>query len=135
MEKVLVTPAEAAELLGITRSTLSRWRREPEFPKSIQLGPQAVRFRVADILAYIDLRDARSRASEVTAPTSDPVRPWNERRQWPQNASEVLRHKLVSGPHLVGTGDLPMVLLTRNQPHLRPIHQPLSPQDAVDRRL
>ena len=64
MEKVLVTPAETAELLGITRSTLSRWRRDPEFPKAIQVGPQAVGFRVADILAYIDLRDARSGASE-----------------------------------------------------------------------
>ena len=68
MEKLLVTPAETAELLGITRSTLYRWRREPEFPKAIQLGPQAVRFRVADILAYIDLRDALSRGPHSDDP-------------------------------------------------------------------
>ena len=41
----------------------------------------------------------------------------------------------IGGSQLVGAGGLPMVLLTRSQPHLRPLHQPLPAQDAVDRRL
>ena len=41
----------------------------------------------------------------------------------------------VGGPHLVGAGGLAVVLLTRSQLHLRPLHQALPAQDAVDRRL
>ena len=65
MQAVLITTAEAAKLLGVTRSTLARWRTsDPEFPKAIQLGPQAVRFRIADVHAFIDKREALSGASE-----------------------------------------------------------------------
>ena len=41
----------------------------------------------------------------------------------------------VGGPHLVGSGGLPVVLLPRCESHLRPLHQSLPPQDAVDRGL
>ena len=41
----------------------------------------------------------------------------------------------VGRPHLVGSGGLPVVLLPRCESHLRPLHQSLSPQDAVHRGL
>jgi predicted DNA-binding transcriptional regulator AlpA len=37
---------------AISNSTLHLWQNEGYFPKSVKLGPRAVRFRVEDIRAF-----------------------------------------------------------------------------------
>ena len=49
----VLRPAQAAEALGITRSTLTRWRQRDDFPKALRLGPQAIGWRRADIESWI----------------------------------------------------------------------------------
>jgi excisionase family DNA binding protein len=52
--KLLYSPDELAELLGIAPSTLTRWRRtgDPELPY-VRLGGR-VRYRAADIERFLD---------------------------------------------------------------------------------
>lgn len=44
----LLTKAEAAELLGVSPATISRWLKEGRLP-AYRLGPRAVRIRRADL--------------------------------------------------------------------------------------
>ncbi|MNG81186.1 Prophage CP4-57 regulatory protein (AlpA) [compost metagenome] len=51
---LLLTDKEAAAEFGISRPTLWRWRKNvPNFPQPISIGPRAVRYRRADIEAFI----------------------------------------------------------------------------------
>lgn len=50
----LLTDIEAAALFGVSRPTLWRWRKDvPNFPSPVRIGPRAVRYRRADIEAFI----------------------------------------------------------------------------------
>lgn len=52
--KLLLTDKEAAAEFGISRPTLWRWRKTvPNFPSPVRIGPRAVRYRRADIEAFI----------------------------------------------------------------------------------
>jgi len=55
--KRLLSPREVAKILGTSRSTLARWRREGKGPKYLKLGEgmfAAVRYRGSDVRAFIE---------------------------------------------------------------------------------
>ena len=63
----LLTAREVAELLGISIPTLARWRQTGAGPRFLKLGGRReniVRYRQADIAAFLDQAERRS--------TSDP---------------------------------------------------------------
>jgi len=49
----LIDEAAAAQLLGLRRQTLTRWRWEGKGPPFCKIGGRAVRYRVPDIEAFI----------------------------------------------------------------------------------
>ena len=49
----ILRPAEVAAMLGVTRSTLTRWRQRDGFPQPLKLGPGAVGFRRSDVEAWL----------------------------------------------------------------------------------
>lgn len=53
----LLTEKEAREMMGVSRPTLYRWRKNLNgFPKPIHLGPRAIRYELAAILLFIEQR-------------------------------------------------------------------------------
>ena len=54
MEQLLLTSKEVAVQLGITEGTLRNWRYEGEGPQYVKLRKRLVRYRPADVQAYID---------------------------------------------------------------------------------
>lgn len=48
--------AEISRMFGVTRQTISRWRREGNFPKPIHLGANSVAWHAKDIDAWLDSR-------------------------------------------------------------------------------
>jgi predicted DNA-binding transcriptional regulator AlpA len=49
----LLTPIEAGTMLGLKASTLADWRYAGVGPTYIRLAPNAVRYRLSDLLRYI----------------------------------------------------------------------------------
>lgn len=45
-------PYQVAEILGVARVTLQQWRARGEGPSYYKLGRRAVRYRLADVLAF-----------------------------------------------------------------------------------
>lgn len=58
MEGIVWRPKHVAALLGVSRVTLSRWRKTPGFPKPVQLGPRCVGFLRSDVEAWLASREA-----------------------------------------------------------------------------
>jgi predicted DNA-binding transcriptional regulator AlpA len=50
----IIRPAKVARILGISKSTLWRWRRKPGFPAAVRLGETMVGWRHSEIQAWID---------------------------------------------------------------------------------
>ncbi len=50
---------EVCRLLKIGRTTLDRWRQDPEFPRPVKLGPKAVGFLRCDIEEWLEARKER----------------------------------------------------------------------------
>jgi predicted DNA-binding transcriptional regulator AlpA len=50
----LMTRKELSEFTGLTIGTLARWAVETTGPKVTKLGGKAVRYRKADVLAWLD---------------------------------------------------------------------------------
>lgn len=50
--RLMISPAEAAEMLSVDRATIFRWIRDGRLPAS-KLSPRIVRIRVADIDALL----------------------------------------------------------------------------------
>ena len=50
----LIRVADVCELLGVSVSTVYRWRSQEAFPEPVKLGPNTVRFRIDDIEAWRD---------------------------------------------------------------------------------
>ncbi|MEY8655214.1 helix-turn-helix transcriptional regulator [Brachybacterium paraconglomeratum] len=50
----LLTPPEAAELLGIAPQTLANWRSMGKGPRFVRVGSRSVRYRLSDLLAYVE---------------------------------------------------------------------------------
>ena len=55
-DNAFYTSAEVAEMLGVTRMTLSNWRRskEPMGPPFIVIAPKIIRYRKSRVAAFID---------------------------------------------------------------------------------
>ena len=49
----VMTPAEAAEYVGVTTETLFRWRKDAIGPKYSQPNPRIVRYLRDDLLAFL----------------------------------------------------------------------------------
>lgn len=71
-EEVLLKPEEAAAL-GLAQQTLARWRCEGAGPPFVLAG-RAVRYRRADLSAWIESRTRRS-TSDPGAPANGEERP------------------------------------------------------------
>lgn len=66
----LFTSNETAELLGISPQTLAHWRVRGCGPKYLALNPRCIRYRPADVQAWLD-----ARAQESTAENGREDRP------------------------------------------------------------
>jgi excisionase family DNA binding protein len=51
----LIRVADVCELLGVSVSTVYRWRSQEAFPEPVKLGPNTVRFRIDEIEAWRDM--------------------------------------------------------------------------------
>ena len=54
----ILRPRETAAMIGVTRSTLCRWRSDGKFPPPLQLGPAAVGWTTETIEQWIKDRPA-----------------------------------------------------------------------------
>lgn len=52
----LCSPLEAAELLGIAAQTLAHWRTRAAGPRYVLLTKRCVRYRLSDIMAWLEGR-------------------------------------------------------------------------------
>ena len=64
MEPAIYREKDVLGMLSISKATLWRWRRDGEFPHPIQLGPNTVGWRRADVEEWLL---ARPRATGVAA--------------------------------------------------------------------
>lgn len=55
---MLIPISEVTRHLGVSRSTVERLRRNPEvsFPKAFKIGPNSVRFKLAEIEQWLESR-------------------------------------------------------------------------------
>ena len=49
----LLTQEEAADILGVSPSTMNGWRVQGRGPAIVRLSARCVRYRYGDVLAYI----------------------------------------------------------------------------------
>ena len=56
--KQLITVRELTERLGVSRGTLGRWCKRPDFPKPVRIGPNSLRWQAVDVQAWIDAQSA-----------------------------------------------------------------------------
>lgn len=57
MERVLFSPKEVAEMIGVTENSLYRWRAADEGPPFLQLSPHGpVRYEREGLLAWMARR-------------------------------------------------------------------------------
>jgi predicted DNA-binding transcriptional regulator AlpA len=52
----LLTPAKAAEFLGLPEHTLAQWRSQRRGPRYIKLESRLVRYRLSDLEKYLSQR-------------------------------------------------------------------------------
>ncbi|OOY12014.1 hypothetical protein BMG00_13160 [Thioclava marina] len=51
---------QVARICGVTRPTVDRWHRDrPDFPRKVLITPGCARFRVSDIEAWLESREAQ----------------------------------------------------------------------------
>ena len=56
----MLSNAQAAEVLGVTPGTLNTWRSEGRYPiPYVKVGTKLVRYRRADLLAWIESQVVR----------------------------------------------------------------------------
>lgn len=68
----IIRVSEAAQMLGVAKSTLHRWRQsDPTFPTPIRLGKNSTGFRVADLERWIDQREEASRQADAKKRRND----------------------------------------------------------------
>lgn len=63
----LIRPVELCELLSVSRSTISRLERQPDFPASVRIGLRAKGWRLVDIEAWLKKREESHLSTEAAA--------------------------------------------------------------------
>ena len=66
-QSTVLTEAEAAELLQVTRFALRKWRRSGLGPRFVRCGGRLVRYLQADINSWLAQRKFYSNAHELSA--------------------------------------------------------------------
>lgn len=56
----LITRQQLIKALTISEAKLWRWQQESDFPKSLQLGPKRVAYRVTDIEAWLSEKSRKN---------------------------------------------------------------------------
>ena len=49
----ILRTAQLLDMLGVSRMTLHRWRRDQQFPAAVQLGPRAIGWLRSDVEAWL----------------------------------------------------------------------------------
>lgn len=74
MTRTLVDPYEAAKILGVSRSFLAKQRMKKAGPPFVRLSPGAIRYRIADLEAWLEQnRIAPGASTEKTRAGSDQI--------------------------------------------------------------
>ena len=60
MENRLLRRREVEKLTGLSRSTIYRMLKTGQFPQPVRIGRKAVRWRLRDIIAWMDSRPSMS---------------------------------------------------------------------------
>jgi hypothetical protein len=71
MHDGLLTPAQSAVILNVAVRTLEAWRRKGYGPQHLRLSPRAVRYRLEDLVRWINQQAHEDRA--VSAPAMSPA--------------------------------------------------------------
>lgn len=66
--ETLLTPKQAADVLGVSIKTLEKWRSIDAGPQFVRLG-RLVRYRPIDILAWLELQ-TKQKAGRVGVPAN-----------------------------------------------------------------
>ncbi|MBE7567260.1 helix-turn-helix transcriptional regulator [Acidithiobacillus sp. HP-11] len=53
MENLIVRGKELCKILGISRTTLWRFEKSPDFPEKIQMGPNSVGYFQDDVMEWL----------------------------------------------------------------------------------
>jgi hypothetical protein len=64
----LLTPAQAADWMGLKTDTLRDWRRTGLGPKWISISRKTIRYRLADLVAFAAQREVRQLTPERFRP-------------------------------------------------------------------
>ena len=64
----MIRPRECAEKIGVSRTTLHRWRKRPGFPVAFRLGDNSVAFDEYEVDAWLASRRVEPKAANGAAP-------------------------------------------------------------------
>ena len=67
----MIRPAEAARMLAISEPTLWRYSKARDFPVAFRIGPNAVGFDEAELVAWLESRRVIRPEGEASGPTGD----------------------------------------------------------------
>lgn len=62
MTREILRLPDVLEMIGVGRRTLYRWSRNGDFPAPIQLGPNSIGWRRADVEEWIESRPTATAA-------------------------------------------------------------------------
>jgi prophage regulatory protein len=54
MQKEFLTDRETAQYFGVSKATVWRFCKQPDFPQPIKLGPSTTRWKRSDLESYAD---------------------------------------------------------------------------------
>jgi predicted DNA-binding transcriptional regulator AlpA len=66
MSSTLLRPHEAAKLLGVSSSTLAKWRCQGNGPGFVKVGPRCVAYSISALDQFIAL-NRRNNTSQIAA--------------------------------------------------------------------
>ena len=64
-DDVLLTPQQLSKYLGVTTKCLERWRMSGEGATFIRLSRKVIRYRMDDVVAFINRRAVASTATKI----------------------------------------------------------------------